>query len=533
MTEPQSLHSLYRQMEKEREPYLRRAQDASKLTMPALFPPDGTSGSSDLDNPYQSTGAKGIRALSSHLMLSLLPHDFAPVRLEPQAGGRALRGLRAKKRLEQLDAESAYLEQRMLQAIHRYHLRPALQKACQYSLVGGLGLLDFRRDTPRATRFENVGLRKDPRGEVLTLLVREAVPQELLPEGYTSDQVARQMAQRGMQGIMPHLYTLVQRKPGGGYESFQRVHAPNTDAEEVLVEGSEETYPTWHDSPWVLLPFDEQDGEHYPRSFIDNVVGDLMALEGLSKCGLEGAIMAAIQRFLCDPAGLTRPEDLIAANNGGFVWGREQDVKALSSRQNTVDLSWTQTEKDQLRRSLGEDFLLFLATRREAERVTADENRLVVTELRRTFGGNYANYSVALEHIGNVLLRRMRLDDPMAAPSFEAFDALDVDTEMRVIAGIEMIGRAEALERKTLALNIFTQIMGPEELQKRIEPTDLLRELHTDVGAPKPAYMLTEEQVQEREAATREANLEEQLADPVAKAALEQASAQQTRQLER
>ena len=63
----------YSQLETRREPFLTRARDAAKLTIPSLLPPSGHTGHSKFSTPAQSLGARGVNNLASKLLLALLP----------------------------------------------------------------------------------------------------------------------------------------------------------------------------------------------------------------------------------------------------------------------------------------------------------------------------------------------------------------------------------------------------------------------------------------------------------------------------
>ena len=63
----------YSKLTTEREHYLDRAEECSELTIPSLIKPEGFTSSSELYNPFQSVGARGVNNLASKLLLLLLP----------------------------------------------------------------------------------------------------------------------------------------------------------------------------------------------------------------------------------------------------------------------------------------------------------------------------------------------------------------------------------------------------------------------------------------------------------------------------
>ena len=54
----------YSKLKQHREHFLDRAEECSEITIPSLIQPDGFTTSSDLYNPFQSVGARGVNNLS-------------------------------------------------------------------------------------------------------------------------------------------------------------------------------------------------------------------------------------------------------------------------------------------------------------------------------------------------------------------------------------------------------------------------------------------------------------------------------------
>ena len=83
----------YEKLKEKREQYLDRARECSELTIPSLIPDEGFTNSSDLYNPFQSVGARGVNNLASKLLLLLLPPNAPFFRLQVSGD--------AKKEMEQ------------------------------------------------------------------------------------------------------------------------------------------------------------------------------------------------------------------------------------------------------------------------------------------------------------------------------------------------------------------------------------------------------------------------------------------------
>ena len=60
MQMPSSLKGEYERLASERSPYLQRARDASKYTLPTLLPPEGKQGGGKLRHGYSNFGARCV-----------------------------------------------------------------------------------------------------------------------------------------------------------------------------------------------------------------------------------------------------------------------------------------------------------------------------------------------------------------------------------------------------------------------------------------------------------------------------------------
>ena len=95
------------------------------------------------------------------------------------------------------------------------------------------------------------------------------------------------------EGLYTHIYV-----KDDNYESYQEIQG-------AIVAGSENTYPK-DKSAWIALRLNKMDGESYGRSFIDSYIGDLKALESLTKAIVEVASVSSNILFLVNPNSVTR-----------------------------------------------------------------------------------------------------------------------------------------------------------------------------------------------------------------------------------
>lgn len=157
---------------------------------------------------------------------------------------------------------------------------------------------------------------------------------------------------------------------------------------------------------FVLIPVRlfKMDGEHYSRSYVEEYIGDLKTLEGLSKAIAEMSAIAASVIYLVRPNGVTQPSKIMKTKNGGFVTGNKEDVTCLSLDK-TQDMQIAKMTADAIESRLSYAFMLNSAVQRSGERVTAEEIRYVANELEDTLGGIYSILSQELQlPLANTLL---------------------------------------------------------------------------------------------------------------------------------
>jgi hypothetical protein len=177
--------SRYAKLEAEdRRPFLDRARTCAKLTIPTLFPPEGSNNSTRYDTPYQGVGARGVNNLASKLLLTLFPphsphfkFEVDELTLEELTGSEGMEAEVSK-------ALSAYTK-RVMTDVEVRAFRPTVFEALKHLIVGGNGTLYVPEEGPsRFYQLEKYVCKRDPSGKLLELILKEniaiaAVPPEL------------------------------------------------------------------------------------------------------------------------------------------------------------------------------------------------------------------------------------------------------------------------------------------------------------------------------------------------------------------
>ena len=117
-------------------------------------------------------------------------------------------------------------------------------------------------------------------------------------------------------------------------------------------------------------------GEDFGRSFVEQYLGDLRSLEGLTRAIVEGSSASSKVLFLVSPNGTTRASTLAQSPNGAIVEGSSNDVSVLQVNK-LGDFRIAYDTMQRIEQRLEHPFLLNASVQRQAERVTAEELSLI------------------------------------------------------------------------------------------------------------------------------------------------------------
>ena len=490
---------LYGRLETDRFPYLDRARDCSKYTLPTLIPPSGHSNATKYYTPYQGVGARGVNNLASKLLLALLPpnspffrlqiDDFTLQELTQQEGMRAKveEGLNSIERAVQSEIEAGAI-------------RVSGFEAMKHLLVGGNALL-YTPDEGgmRVFALERYVVRRDPMGKVLDIVVKETVSPATLPSdvreliGYDKDDSDYENSATNDKNCDIYTHTYFE---DGKWETYQEIKG-------MIVPDSTGTYPK-DKSPWIPVRFTKIDGENYGRGYVEEYLGDIISLEGLSRAIVEGSAAAAKVLFLVNPNGSTSQATLSAADNGAIVEGMEQDVSTLQLNKFN-DFRVALETINTINERLSYAFLLNSAVQRNGERVTAEEIRYMAGELEAALGGIY---SILSQEMQLPLVNRVMF----AMERKKKLPVLPKGTVKPVIVtGMEALGRGNDMNKLVQFFQASVQIA---QLPPEINKEDALMRLGTSLGIDMKGLVKSPEQLQQEQQQAQQMAMMQQAMGP-------------------
>ena len=501
----ETAQNLYTQLENQRWSFLDRGRDASKLTIPYVLPPDGHTPATKYYTPYQGIGARGVNNLSSKLLLALLPPNAPFFRLVIDRYEMEKEGMGEDFRTE-LEAALADVERAVSQEVEVEAFRVGIFEALRQLLISGNALLYLPDDGGmRVFRPDRYVVKRDPMGNVTHIATKETVAPMMLPES------VRNEVYKDSKEDTCELYTAVCRRDNK-YVVYQDVKGMN-------VEESYGEYPL-DKTPWIPLRYTRIDGESYGRGFVEEYIGDLKSLESLTKAIVEGSAAAAKVLFMVNPNGTTRARTLAEAPNGAIVQGSDGDVSVLQL-QKFNDFRVAQTTMAAIQERLSYAFLLNSDVVRDAERVTAEEIRMLSQELESALGGLY---SILSQELQLPLVERLmtRMSKNKRLPKIPK----DI-VKPTVITGVEALGRGNDLNRLDMFLAGANQVVGPEAVAQYVNVGDYFKRRATALGIETEGLIKTEEEVQQTTQQMQMQQMAEKLGAPAMGPAINAISQQQ------
>lgn len=452
----------------ERAAYVTRAKKCALLTIPSLFPEDGSKGE-NLYAPYQGIGARALKSLASKIFLALFPPEspFFRLKVDPEeveAKGDQTQG--------KIDAALARLERLIVDALEVRTVRPAAYEAIKQLIVAGNVLVYVGKDKFKVFRLDKYVIRRDQMGTPIEIIVEEPYKKETLPDG-----IKAMLGASYNDKDVVKAYTWI-RRDGDKWVTDQYV-------EDNLVPNSHSEY-NLDRCPWLPLRMVQVTGEDYGRSYVEEHMGDLSSLETLSKSMSESAKAAARIVWLVRPNGVTDITALNRAKNGAYVAGNPEDLVCLQLNKQ-ADMAITKAEADEIRRGISQAFLMQSSLQRSGERVTAEEIRTLANELEQVLGGVYSLLSVELQApIVSVVIGRLEAEGVIPAFPKGTF-------KPAIVTGVDALGRGQDYQRIVTAMNTMAP-MG-ESAMAAVDMGELWSRVLSSLNVPENGLIKSAEQL--------------------------------------
>lgn len=488
--------ALYAQLATARDPYLKRARRAAELTVPYLFPKEGTSGSSDFVEPNQGLGARGVRFLASKLSQSLFPIN-APF-FKYEIDDIALQDLtKATDKRGEIEKALSARERAVLSEMNGSMFRPISFEACRQLIIAGNYLIFIpKKGKPRGFRVSSYVVNRDPSGNLLDMVIKEEVARAALSEDIKSKINAA--TQEGPRDAKVDVYTKITlNDETSQYDVTQEI-------DDVVIDGEYAgSYPV-DKLPWIPLRFTYVEGEDYGRGFVDEYIGDLNSLDVLTEALRDGTVQGAKVIWIVNPNSTISVRKLSEAENGAFVQGDINSVMPLRLDKQ-ADFAVAERFIEQLTERLSFAFLLNTSIQRKGERVTAEEIRFMAGELDQGLGGVYSllaeEFQLPVAKLYEIRMEFVRKVPPLPKEI----------TSTSIVTGLDALGRGNDLQNLDSFIAGAAQIGGPEAIGRYVNLGEYFKRRGAALGIDMGGLIRTDEEIAQADQAAAQQQMIQQL----------------------
>lgn len=471
---PTTAGQRFEKLDGKRNGILHRLERYASWTIPKLFPKKNRDQDTEpLTHGFQSLGAQAVNHLANKLMMSLFAPSRPFFRLEANRKARASMS-EAGVDPKAIQTQLAKLEQEASLELDKRSIRARLYDLLKMLIVLGNALMVFDKDTVRVLNLRNYVVKRDRQGSVCELIIREKIHKSAIKP-------AALAAVIGNPEFKPD--------DDGNCWEYKWVKFNGTKFEEtvwldnVQLPANFSSNYTLEKLPYRAVTWDLAAGDDYGTGLVEDYEGDFQALSLLSEATIQAAILASEFRWLVNPAGQTSVEDFVASPNGAAIPGQKGDIELISSGVEGTLQTNLNIQQLYINR-IGAGFLLQTAVTRQAERVTAEEIRMVAEELEGGLGGGYSRIAVDVQV--PVAYWVMELIDKSIAGS---------DIEPVIITGLAALSRTGDRDR---LLGFGQDISGvlslPPQILDRLKLSAWIADLAAARGLDPATYVLSEEE---------------------------------------
>ena len=438
---------------------LQTARDCSALTLPHLLPPEGHTELAPLPTPYQSLGARGVNNLSSKMLLTLFPTNTAFFRftINPDL----LDEIETEGAKDGIEEALRKRENKLSRRLETGNLRSILGSIMKHLIVTGNALLYMPiKGEARMYAINQYVVVRDAMGNVTKVVIKESVHPNTLDEGIR--RVCQIVAEGKDADELIDVYTCLRLQTDGSTEWYQEIN-------EIEVPSSRGTAEAGMNPPYLPLRWQAVSGNDYGIGLVEEYLGDLRSLEGLSASVIDFAAAAAKILLLVHPNSTTKAKDIAEAVSGDAITGDIKDLDVLQLDK-FADFRVAKEMVDDLSLRLSHVFLLQSGTVRDAERVTAAEIAEMAQELEDVLGGVYTIMSQELQL--PLVKRLIAAENFPKMPKINGEEAVDPV----IVTGFEALGRGHELNKIRAYISDFIGLLG-EGVIERVDPDKVASKL--------------------------------------------------------
>ena len=484
---------------------LNMSEQYARWTLPYLFPTANskTTEGTLLRGTNDSIGARCVNHLSNKVVTTLFRPQGAFFRLhlpkKTMQNIARMSGLDDEKEIAaavaELEKELADVEQEATDRQNMVEYRPNATNAAKLLIITGNALIYHPPNkSVQVYNIRDYCVVRDLSGTVIEIMTKE----EKSFETFHPDVQIQIKSIRKASGEAAYedsanitVYTQIRLEDNGKFYVYQEACGVKLDTDGVF-------YPR-DKLPWVVLTWNLSRGEDYGRGLVEEYAATFHALEVYHQSLINLAGIMGDIKFLVNPASLVDVELLNTSAAGSYHSGREGDVVAIqTNKQSDAQFILSMIERNE--RNLAQAFLLNSAMTRDAERVTAEEIRMLANELETSNGGVYSRLALQWQvPTANILLDQIE------------FDGDRWDIRPNIITGMDSLSRQGEMDSLRLFISDLAMLEAvPEDIRAGIDPLKFMAFCGTARQIEYNKFLMTEAQMQQNQMQQQQALVEQE-----------------------
>lgn len=373
--------SISGQFDKLRDPrVIKKAEQFAGYTIPAVMVNSAkvdNKTAAVLESDFQSTGALLLNNLTAKLAQALFPAGRPFHRIQVDAKIKEL-ALQNGVQEAQLANACAEIERQSTEHLFRNASLGQLHRILRYTIATGNCLVfrDANKQKFVVWNLHNYVVRRNTYGELQQVILK----QRLRPSDLPTEQVEQYLA--GGRSLAAEREVNYFIEINYGARVSIQAHINETPV------GTPADYPL-HLCPYVVVTWNLANGEHYGRGYVEDYTGDFAKLSLLSEqLTLYAVESLQMLNIVDESTGGGSVDDYENAETGDFVPGKANGITAYE-RGDYQKMQALTNEIAKIEQRLSQAFM-YGGNQRDAERVTAEEIRMLAAEAETLLGGAYS-----------------------------------------------------------------------------------------------------------------------------------------------
>ena len=499
-------------LDNDRAEFLSHLRDCAAFTIPSILPPASVTGTNKrLPEAFQSLGARGVKNIQGRLITTLFPigTPWFSLRLPPHLEFGAGRDV-PDETVDAVNEGIAATELVVQSQIDRTNYRRAFRMTIEQAVVLGnwcYQVLDKPADgmpqvqqpyNVRVFRFDNYVVKRGDDGDMLKLIIRERMDPLAMTEEL-ANKAKLNLSELIEKDAGQEMYTRCLKQLDSSWVIEQEMNG------EIVTKSQEKVLP------YQAGRYDELPGEHYGRSLVSMLIGDLRSHNGLSRAILEMAGASSRLLIGVDPGGHVMLRDITKAKNGvpfpaRIRNGIIQDVAMLHANLGG-DFAVAKDQDRFIAENLAKAMMMESAVQPRGERVTATQVMRIADELDGQLGAVYSTCSEMQVTFLERTIWQMRRDNLIPTKAEELIDTT-------LVTGLEAIRRAQDLQKLNLVMELISK--NPA-IAARIDEEAVIMRVFSLTGIDPTPFFKTDEELE----AERQAEAQARLAEEAGRKAIE------------